>query len=333
MGEQTDIKRQLRYKDSIYDVLKDIKLGNYNYLIIGKELNNKFIDIDFVEQRFEEGKIRYISANSNVIFNKETTNFKRIQGQSLMNYIINEIKDNINSGTLVDVNATIDYIERIYNTIISSNDINTFFMNENNYDTELQLEESIKTLIGYYVNEIKNYGDVNKLPTGEVLVSEEEIKDIYDKLEDTQNFGVSLIHDAITNEKNPDDYIVDPTNSTFENSSNTSGISNYEEEKEKRNNIFVDMPADNVVSNNDLALDNHNLTFQERLYLENEERINNRNQSQDLQDNLEVKTKTLTLHNSYGRQNSAAYITISWLLYIIGSFELFIAIVLMAKFF
>ena len=54
---QMDIKRQLRYKESIYDVLKDITLGNYNYLIIGKELDGKFIDIDFVEQKLDNGKI------------------------------------------------------------------------------------------------------------------------------------------------------------------------------------------------------------------------------------------------------------------------------------
>ena len=99
---QFDIKRQLRYKDSIYDVLKDITLGNYNYLIIGKELDGKFIDIDFVEQKLDNGKIRYISPSSTFEFNKDTTDFKRVQSQSLMNYIVNEIKDRINQEKLIN---------------------------------------------------------------------------------------------------------------------------------------------------------------------------------------------------------------------------------------
>ena len=61
--------------------------------------------------------------------------------------------------------------------------------------------------------------------------------------------------------------------------------------------------------------------------------MHEQNVSEDLQNSLNAKTKTLTLKNNYGKMNNAAYITISWLLYIIGSFELFIVIFLMAKFF
>ena len=349
---QMDIKRQLRYKDSIYDVLKDITLGNYNYLIIGKELDGKFIDIDFVEQKLDNGKIRYISPSSTVEFNKDTTDFKRVQSQSLMNYIVNEIKDRINQEKLINETDTLNYIDNISKTIESSTDINGFFANDNKYENESQLEESIKTLIGYYFNEIKDYSDLNKLPTGEVLVPEEDVKEIYNKLEDTQNFGVSLIHDAIAKEENSEDYIVDPTNNSVsndmlsENSIFKPMSTDFTEQDLTDVKLQSDFSNDNsnsvattqtqstqLTKTNSDATNNRNLSFQERLYLENEKKMHEQNVSEDLQNSLNAKTKTLTLKNNYGKMNNAAYITISWLLYIIGSFELFIVIFLMAKFF
>lgn len=349
---QMDIKRQLRYKDSIYDVLKDITLGNYNYLIIGKELDEKFIDIDFVEQKLDNGKIRYISPSSTFVFNKDTTDFKRVQSQSLMNYIVNEIKDRINQEKLINEKDTLNYIDNISKTIESSTDINGFFANDNKYENESQLEESIKTLIGYYFNEIKDYSDLNKLPTGEVLVPEEDVKEIYNKLEDTQNFGVSLIHDAIAKEENSEDYIVDPTNNSVsndmlsENSIFKPMSTDFTEQDLTDVKLQSDFSNDNsnsvattqtqstqLIETNSDATNNRNLSFQERLYLENEKKMHEQNVSEDLQNSLNAKTKTLTLKNNYGKMNNAAYITISWLLYIIGSFELFIAIFLMAKFF
>lgn len=349
---QMDIKRQLRYKDSIYDVLKDITLGNYNYLIIGKELDGKFIDIDFVEQKLDNGKIRYISPSSTFEFNKDTTDFKRVQSQSLMNYIVNEIKDRINQEKLINETDTLNYIDNISKTIESSTDINGFFANDNKYENESQLEESIKTLIGYYFNEIKDYSDLNKLPTGEVLVPEEDVKEIYNKLEDTQNFGVSLIHDAIAKEENSEDYIVDPTNNSVsndmlsENSIFKPMSTDFTEQDLTDIKLQSDFSNDNsnavattqtqstqLTETNSDAINNRNLSFQERLYLENEKKMHEQNVSEDLQNSLNAKTKTLTLKNNYGKMNNAAYITISWLLYIIGSFELFIVIFLMAKFF
>lgn len=349
---QMDIKRQLRYKDSIYDVLKDITLGNYNYLIIGKELDGKFIDIDFVEQKLDNGKIRYISPSSTFVFNKDTTDFKRVQSQSLMNYIVNEIKDRINQEKLINEKDTLNYIDNISKTIESSTDINGFFANDNKYENESQLEESIKTLIGYYFNEIKDYSDLNKLPTGEVLVPEEDVKEIYNKLEDTQNFGVSLIHDAIAKEENPEDYIVDPTNNSVsndmlsENSIFKPMSTDFTEQDLTDIKLQSDLSNDNsnavattqtqstqLTETNSDAINNRNLSFQERLYLENEKKMHEQNVSEDLQNSLNAKTKTLTLKNNYGKMNNAAYITISWLLYIIGSFELFVVIFLMAKFF
>lgn len=349
---QMDIKRQLRYKDSIYDVLKDITLGNYNYLIIGKELDGKFIDIDFVEQKLDNGKIRYISPSSTFVFNKDTTDFKRVQSQSLMNYIVNEIKDRINQEKLINETDTLNYIDNISKTIESSTDINGFFANDNKYENESQLEESIKTLIGYYFNEIKDYSDLNKLPTGEVLVPEEDVKEIYNKLEDTQNFGVSLIHDAIAKEENSEDYIVDPTNNSVSNDmlSENSIFKPMSTDFTEQDLTDVKLQSDfsngnsnavattqtqstQLTETNSDATNNRNLSFQERLYLENEKKMHEQNVSEDLQNSLNAKTKTLTLKNNYGKMNNAAYITISWLLYIIGSFELFVVIFLMAKFF
>ena len=348
---QMDIKRQLRYKDSMYDVLKDITLGNYNYLIIGKELDGKFIDIDFVEQKLDNGKIRYISPSSTFVFNKDTTDFKRVQSQFLMNYIVNEIKDRINQEKLINETDTLNYIDNISKTIESSTDINGFFANDNKYENESQLEESIKTLIGYYFNEIKDYSDLNKLPTGEVLVPEEDVKEIYNKLEDTQNFGVSLIHDAIAKEENSEDYIVDPTNNSVSNdmlSENSifkpmstdfteRDLTNVKLQSDISNDNFnavatTQTQSTQLTETNSDATNNRNLSFQERLYLENEKKMHEQNVSEDLQNSLNAKTKTLTLKNNYGKMNNAAYITISWLLYIIGSFELFVAIFLMAKF-
>ena len=91
MAEQEKLKRQVRYRDSIYDILKDIALGGHNYLIIGKGSEARFYGIEFVEQRIEDGKIKYISPNINFQFNNTIRDFSRLQGQSLMNYIVNEI--------------------------------------------------------------------------------------------------------------------------------------------------------------------------------------------------------------------------------------------------
>lgn len=324
MVEQMDIKRQLRYKDSVYDVLKDIKLGNYNYLIIGKEFGNKYIDIDYVEQKSEEGKIRYISPNSNVLF-KDVVDFKRSQSQSLMNYIVDDIKDNINQGVLLNKSDTLNYVDIVAQTLQNSDNINGFFIGDHNYADESQYEESIRTLMNYYTYEFKNISSGDRLPSGEVLVSDEDVEDVYNKLEDTQNFGVSLI-DAITREQNPDEYMIDPTDNTFK---ETNSIFESTSDSEDMSLENSDEPS---IKNDGENIDNATLSFQERLYLENERRMNSNESMPDLQDNLSNKTKKLTLYNNHSRGNNAAYITISLLLYVVGSFELFVAIVLLAKF-
>ena len=175
---------------------------------------------------------------------------------------------------------------------------------------------------------------------------------VYNKLEETQNFGVSLIHDAIAKEENSEDYIVDPTNNSVsndmlsENSIFKPMSTDFTEQDLTDVKLQSDFSNDNsnsvattqtqstqLTETNSDATNNRNLSFQERLYLENEKKMHEQNVSEDLQNSLNAKTKTLTLKNNYGKMNNAAYITISWLLYIIGSFELFIVIFLMAKFF
>ena len=337
MSEQMNIKRQVRYKDdSIYDILADFNLGEHKYSIIGKELGNKFSDIDFVEQKEENGKIKYISPNSNFEFNKDTTDFKSIQGRALMNYIINYIKDSINDERLLNSTDTLKYIDTISKVISSSNNIGGFFNNSYHYDNELQLEESIKTLIGYYIQAMNDYVNVNELPVGGLLVSDAEVDAVYNDLEkdleDTQNFGVSLIHDTI---KNPDDYIIDPTNNVFVNNSNLNVEKNEEFLPKEESTINIDINnqtsndvVDENVSKSD-EINNRKLSFQEEMYLANEEKMHNKeNEMRDLQ--LD-KPKTLVLTKST-KMNNAAYITISLLLYLIGSFELLLSIILIAKF-
>lgn len=339
MTEQVDIKRQVRYKDSIYDILKDITLGNYNYLIIGKGSDSKFYDIDFVEQRIEDGKIKYISPVSNYRFNIDSIDFSRIQGQSLMNYIVNEIKDNINQGLLTSSTDTINYIDEVAKVIDANNDIKGFFKNNSFYDSEDKLDESIKTLIGYYQQDIKDYVANNKLPMGEVVVSDDTVEEIYSELENTQNFGVSAIYDY-ENKKN-EKATIDYNNRIFADISTSSN----EEEQINSNESMIfsqtEITKDNIDSNinvsfkenNDITTEqvdsNSNLSFQERLYLENEKRMQEK-QRIDFQTNLSAKTKTLTLNNN--SLNNSAYVTISFFLYLIGSFELLLAVIMLAKF-
>lgn len=345
MLEQVNIKRQVRYKDSIYDILKDITLGERHYLIIGKGSDSKFFDIDFVEQKIDNGKVKYVSPSSSYQFNSELTDFGRIQSQALMSYIVNEIKDNINQERLRDSDDTIRYIDEIAKITDSNNDIKGFFVNNNSYNSEEELENSIKTLIGYYEKEIKGYDDDNKrLPAGEVLVSDETVKEIYGELENTGNFGVSLISDmSRVNGSKEDDYIVDPTNSIFiDNSSDIQEQSTFEPTTEKNNEKTVSngIASTEIPVEEQLVIDNEqpimrtniaNMSFQERLYLENEKKLHEKEQ-RDLQTEIDVKTKTLTLNSNSMRRHNAAYVSISLLLYLIGSFELLLSIILLVKY-
>ena len=69
------------------------------------------------------------------------------------------------------------------------------------------------------------------------------------------------------------------------------------------------------------------------MYLENEQRLQAKEPfNEDPQTELTAKTKTLTLKNSSMKRGNAAYISISLLLYLIGSFELLLAIILIVKY-
>lgn len=326
---------QVRYNGSVYDILGNIFLGGHQYLIIGDGNENKFIDIAFIEKRIEDGKVRYILPNINYLWDKEKTDCNLVKGQRLMDYVINNIKDKINQGMLITRENTLEYIINALNVLDTNSDIKNSFENFNNYTTEEQFEASIKTLIEYYESGIKLEKDDLVVSESWDAVSQGDVDDAYqdyqDELGKTQNFGVSLFSNINSSVSNTDVKTED-----FENS-NEEQILPKEE-----NELKEELPAREIpeepTSLEDikylLETRGESMPLQQKLYWESKKNeFSDRivPNTADLVGANKGRAKTLSNGKSL-LSDKAAYISISALLYIIGSFELLMAIILFAKY-
>lgn len=327
---------QVRYNGDVYDILGDVKLGQYQYLIIGVGSDTKFFDIAFIEKRLENDKVRYIYPNINYNFS-EGMDFVHIQGQRLMDYIINEIKDKINMGELATKEVTVQKINGVIEQLETNQDIKGVFETPRMFSSEGEFEDSIKTLINYYTSKNKKAENASFEEESVLVSPETSVEKVYEDLEKTQNFGVSGIFGLA---KNNDDYVVDPTNHIFE------------EKKNDDENIITDSLEDTKIETTPVIertlpnLDEHlsvedirfllekkgdKMTLQQKLYWENELATRVPLNPETTQENM-AKGNARVLSNGKSLLDNAAYVSISVLLYLIGSFELLLTIIMLARF-
>lgn len=324
---------QVRYNNSVYDILGNVFLGGHQYLIIGDGTENKFIDIAFIEKRIEEEKVRYVLPNINYYWNKETMDFQFIKGQRLMDYVINKIKDEINGGTLGARDETLRYISDTINILNSNLDIKNSFEHFDSYENEEQFEASIKSLIGYYELGIKKEESSITVNSQEFIQDEsveQAYNDYQDELGKTQNFGVSLFNSI-------NSYM----NSDYANDINLEKTTQekvaIEEEQGAKKELPVREVSEEPTSLEDikylLETRGESMPLQQKLYWESKknELLDKSTPSNDLIGVNKGRAKTLSNGKSL-LSDKAAYISISALLYIVGSFELLLSIILLAKY-
>lgn len=315
------VKRQLRYKDSVYDILCSVKLGECTYSIIGKGTDSKFYDIDFVEQRNENGKQKYISPIVNFEFN-DSLDFSRLQGHLFMNYIRNnKIMDKLSEDAEINRDETIKIINEIIKIIENSSDIKSFFENNNRYTSENQFENSIKVLIDYYNEQEKKYYEENSInnihkSSEKIDIEDGSVNEVYSELDNTQNFGISLLYDYNMMKKK-------------EEAEHAKVLSETQPEQNNNTNNSFQKIAIDAKKEEQFEKNETSMSFQEKMFLENEKLMESKKVNV-ANDELNNKAKTLTLKQN--KPSNAAYITISLLLCLIGSFELLLSIILLVRF-
>lgn len=359
MFENQEIKRQTYFNGLVYDILGVIKLGNISYTIIGRNNGNTYYDIMFVERKLEDGKVVYVDSVSNYHMSAAKGDFTDLKGKTFMATIINDIRDGINgtnkdSGysseskvTLANSEDIINYVNKALQTIEGNEDIRAFFDNNSVYESEEQFDKSMDSVITYYhlqLNKTKDDMQIGMIPALGVdldlgpkveEVNTEEVNELYRKLEDTQNYGASLIPDSIKSYS--EDYITDPTNNLFietpEKKEPSIFVTNDNMETFSETSSFDNFGVVNEsVAAEQLDVDSQNLSFQQQMYLENEKMLHGQtNGVVDHQMDTKAKTKTLSLYPNANRGGNAAYISMTLLLYLIGSFELLLTIILLAK--
>ena len=321
---------QVRYNGSVYDILESLILGEHQYLIIGTGNADKFFDIAFIEKKIENEKVRYISPSINYQSNIANENLTYMQSQALMDYVVNKITDEMNNGILSTKEETIERIKSEILKINNNVDIKGFFETERVYNNHFK--DDIDILVKLYDNNYKiDMSDESKV----------SVEEIYDELEKTQNFGVSAIYDYEL-KKNGSEYISDPTNPIMdENKKETDNfeLSSVEEDEtlEKEQLPVIEKTLPNfdeplTVSDIEYLLEKkgETMSLQQKIYWEGEKaRIAEKETLPE--DSIEKgKVKKLSNGKSILGEN-AAYIAISLLLYLIGSFELLLSIIMLAK--
>lgn len=342
---------QVRYNGTIYDVLGNVSFDKYQYSIIGTGSDKKFFDIAFIEKVIENEKIRYIMPSSD---NGQLDSLK-MMSQSLLDHIVNDIKDCINQDILLTRDETINYVNNCIE-VLEQEDIRSLFAIRNDIYDNNQLDERMKRIMSLYDS---NIDKKTKKVEPSFFTNDESnktVKDIYDKLEDTQNFGVSIIHDYDSLiQTNNGEYISDPANHIYEEKEEVNRQSVVSSE-----NISVANEEDTLLENEELIIqanDEHNfntnadkltvsdikfmlekkndtMTLQQRLYWENElKRKDEVSQPDVSQINMGNPNKTYTLSNGKSLlKENAAYVSIYFLIALIGSFELLLTVIMLAKF-
>lgn len=339
---------QLRYNNDVYDILCNIVFGEYQYSIIGTGTNNKIFDIAFVEKIVENEKIRYVSPN----INSEQLDSNKVVSYALMDHVVNNIKDCINQDILLTRDDTTGYVNNCAEVLSQDDIVNLVVIHNDVYNNDV--EERIRRVNSIYDDSIDKY--IQRISSSVLTDDEPEktVDDIYDELEKTQNFGVSIIHDyeALLKE-NKDNYITEPTNHIYTEKSESSENVSLDEKEDKEsiqvndiqdsqnidsNNVSFNTNADKLtVSDIKFMLEkkSDSMTLQQKLYWENELKRaeSSLKQASSANDMQNARNKTYTLSNGKSLlKDNAAYVTIYFLIALIGSFELLLTIIMIVKF-
>lgn len=341
---------QLRYNNDVYDILCNIVLGKYQYSIIGTGSDNKIFDIAFVEKIVDNEKIRYVSPN----LNNDQLDSHKVVSCALLDHVVNNIKDCINQDILLTRDDTVRYVDNCAEVLSQEDIVNLVTMRSEVYNND-EVEERIRRVNSLYDYSIDKYIKNISHPVLTDDESEKTVEDIYDELEKTQNFGVSIIHDyeALLKENNGD-YISEPANHIYTEKDEVTEniISDANENKESiefndntqgsqdldSNNVSFNTNADKLtVSDIKFMLEkkSDSMTLQQKLYWENElsraeSSLKQASSANDMQ-NSHNKTYVLSNGKSLFKDN-AAYVTIYFLIALIGSFELLLTIIMLVKF-
>ena len=334
---------QVRYNGTIYDVLKNFSFDKYQYSLIGTGDRN-FIDIIFVEKVIENEKIRYI-VSSNIV--GDSKQYSKILINSLLDYIVNDIKDCINQEILLTKEDTRLYIEKCFDTL-ENEDIKVLVNNCDDILDDNMLDERLKRVIALYDSNMNK--TFNKVEFNNIEEPEKTVDDIYSELEKTQNFGISIIRDyKALMEKNNGDYISEPVNHIFDKKEKELEKEDVVQEEYDDTNTFESDNQEDI----EIALSNTNaskltiddikfmlekksdtMTLQQRLYWENElNRLNSVPDKIEEQMNVGNPNKTYVLSNNKSLfKENAAYVSIYFLIALIGSFELLLTVIMFAKY-
>ena len=341
---------QVRYNNDVYDILCNIVFGKFQYAIIGTGSDNKIFDISFVEKVMDDGKIRYVSPD----VNREQLDYNKVVSYALLDHVVNNVKDCINQDILLTREDTVDYVNKCAEVLNQDDIVNLVNMQKGAYSTE-EVEGCIKR-----VNSIFDYSidkNIKKVSPSFLTDNESEktVDDIYDELEKTQNFGVSIIHDyeALLKEKN-DNYISEPVEHMYTEKSEFSETKIIDENIEAQSTEFEeDLQNNNELDSNSVSFNTNadkltvsdikfmlekksdSMTLQQKLYWENElsRAESSLKQTSSANDMQNVRNKTYTLSNGKSLlKDNAAYVTIYFLIALIGSFELLLTIIMLVKF-
>lgn len=329
---------QVRYNGTIYDVLKNFRFDKYQYSLIGTG-NENFIDIIFVEKIVENEKIRYIVPSNNAENPKQ---YNKIVINSLLDCVVDNVKDCINQDILLSKKDSLLYIEKCFE-VLENEDIKVLLNNCEDILDNNMLEDRIKRIITTYNLHMDKV--TNKFRFNNVDDSEKTVDDIYSELEKTQNFGISIIQDyKALMEKNNDEYISEPVNHVFEKKEDVNVQENFEDETIQQNNKEEDIEiALSDTNASKLTIEDikfmlekksETMTLQQRLYWENElKRLEPVQNKSGEQVNCVNANKTYILGNNKSLfKENAAYVSIYFLIALIGSFELLLTVVMLAKY-
>lgn len=331
----------------------------FDVIFVEKKIKNEKVEYVFLDADYE-----------NQLRNGVSVGY--IQSQMLMDYATNNLKDNMNRGFFSSKESVLKKIDDIVSILNNDKNIMDFFANSNELLKLEEIEHNMDGLYDYYqakidplgktelinIEEINeavkrvqanledtgDYGVGGLIPKSSMREFEETEIDMpvtipvnTDNSEEKVIDNSTTFYNPVVNESTTDD-VIQPVNTIDEQPAQvTAPVGPV---------VVDDFTDDNRTAEDIMMLINSGkLNQQQLLYYKNrlEElqkytRVNNAEENE--QSNEMTRGNQKTLNNGHSllektsplRFNKAAYISISALLYLIGSFELFIAIILIAKY-
>ena len=362
---------QVNLNGNIYDVLGNINLVGHNYLILGKGTDSRIFDVLVVEKKIRNEKVEYITLNvdyENQLKNGASVGY--IESQMLMDYAVNSLKDNINKDFFLSKEGVLKKIDDIVSILNNDKNIKDFFDNPNELMQLPEIEHHIDGLFDYYQAKIDPLGktefinldeinkEVNRVHANLEDTGDYGISGLIPKADingvEEQEFDVPVT--IPTNNDTVEEKIVDTSIASYNNMQNISNNNTEEkviapkeepvhEVSSATSTVVDDFTDDNrTVQDIMMLIESGKLNQQQLLYYKNRleelQRYSNLNSEGNEQEHEMTRGHQKTLNNGHSlldktnplKFNRAAYISISALLYIIGSFELFIAIILVATY-